>query len=615
MRGTLDNEGTVKLTGASTLGGKTTNKGTFTADTLTLNGAESLFTNEKTLSGKNLTISGVPNSDPTQDTHFVNRGDVRFETVTINGGNILLETGTFAPANMLTLEGGTVTIGQDTGADKTAFHAANISNNAKTAFVVKKTGMLFVDDGTVTTTDSQLYLGQALDLRQNGSLSVNNSTLAKGGSAHIGADSVTTVDFAAIAAGNTPVLTTDNGTLTVDAGAKLKLINISQVNSALAHYEVANGFTLENVDPAKAWTGGWDQVDGDNADFEYQLSWKDNPDDAESATLKDKTLYLVLKAKPGTAHYQDPNAAPGAFSDGPVSAEAIFNHGRAATNGMIGRSAILWHVETPEHDRALWVDGFGEDRKVGDGIGYQYRRLGVVVGTDRRVGDHDQGLLGIAGSMSRANGETTQDWAGTDFKLNAAGLYAYGAYRDDDQLINGHVGYVFQNNKMTHGAETATVKLRMLTMGATLSQRFEPKESYFVTPHLGFYLGWVLSSDYSIEANGATTANKTMKRMTLIDLPIGATFEAPKRNYKGWDVTPFADVTYTKPIGDTTLTVQDQGVVANPIVRNLSGASTGVSLGFTSKKPDYEFDARYRYSFGENKLREHALMLRMLKNF
>lgn len=732
--GTITNDGVVTLTEASKTGGtfinnNTLNAPTFTAtgvftnnrtaeiSTLTVDGQDSSFTTaaDATTSGTHLTVAGGTNNDPNLNVQFVSSGTVNYPNVTFNNGSrTKLLTGTFNPTAAIDYAGGTLEVGQEAPAtDKMAFHVANITRSMNTALVVHDTGTLFLDNGTATVDNGHLYFAKPLALASRGSLSVTHANPVAGGSAHLGANSITTIDFAAIKPGNTPILTTDNGTLSIDAGATLKLINVADVNPATKRYALAKGFTLSNVDGTRHWTGGWTGATSNSADHELSLSWLNNPDDPESATYEDKTLYLVIKtkgdntelggdggetvkpemkdaetqtdlsgpvdphvdkpemkdeatqvkpettdqgtqvkpdtkeegtqAKPDTSEsgvqvqpdtsesgtQVQPDVAEGGsqtedgdiepdpsdFSDTPMNPEGLFEHGKLAVESFNARSRVLWRTEHPEFGRTLWVDLLGEDRHAGARLGYKLRRYGVVLGADRRLGDADEGLLGVALSAARGTGETTHQWAGTDTKLKNWGAYLYGAYRYNNQIVNGHVGYVSQKNRLTRGDHSADVKERMVTAGATLSQRFVFDNEHVLIPHIGVMAGWIKGTHYDVKIDGQAVETKTIDRLHLIDLPIGVSWDGKVKNIKGWDVTPKADVTYTKPIGDKTMHISSDGFLTHPFDRALQGTTTSASVGFEAVKPDYEVSARYRYTAGSGHYHAHDLMIRLVRNF
>ncbi len=602
--GTIQNKGSLTVTDASTLEGITENLGTFTAQALTLAGEDSRFTNKKTFKGKSLTINPVAGATPEHDTTFINQGDLNFESLTLTGGNLRFESGTVSPANTLQLPSGKVEIGKASG-DASTFYLANLQGAMDANLVVDKTGMLAVANAVTAKKAGQLHFSEGLAIGPQGTLSVMNTTPVTAGSAHIGAGSVTSIDFAAIATKTTPVLTTANGTLTVDAGATLTLKNVSDLNLTEAErFQITEG-SLPGLDPADhTWAGGWTHVSGDNSSYDYALTWKDNPDDEKSDTLLADALYVLLK----------PREAQGDFTDNAVTADAIRHHNRLSVASFSGRSGSLWRTDDADMGRTLWVDGIAETVNAGHQHAYKYHRVGLVMGADRRIGEQNQALVGVAGSVTHATGETTRQDAGTDLKIDAVGLYAYGAYRWDERLVNGHVGYVYQSNHMAQTDQKAKVKHHMVTAGASLAQRFTVKDRVVVAPHVGLSAGWLLSSNYDIRQQDTVIATKHTASRLLLDVPVGVSVEARPYAVKGWTMTPSADVTLTKPLGQTSMRFNAAGS-AQPEVRDMTGATTSWTLGLDAQKATWEVNTRYRFTHGAHHHREHALDVRVVKAF
>ncbi len=612
---TIHNKGSLTFTQPTLLNGKLTNEGTMTVDEATIKGDYVVFTNTKTFTGKALTVeaSNVSSVTPAPDTTFVNQGDVIFDNLTFSGGNLRFEGGTVHPAAQhLNLPSGTLEIGKDSGAMVGTFYLGNLQGTMDANLVVKEKGTLVVADALTNTSGSQLHFAQALKLNAPGTLSVMNTTPVTAGNAHIGAGSVTSIDFAAIASKTNPVLlTTGGGTLTVDAGAKLKLVNVTNVNAAQEErYQITKDFTLPGLDATNAWSGGWTQITDDNKAVDFELTWKDNPADAESGTLEANALYVLMKPHVGG---DDDDAATDDFTDNAVGVDAIVNVTRSSSSSFGSRSGSLWRTDDANMGRTLWVEGIGETVNAGHQQAYKYHRAGLVMGADRRIGAENQALIGLAGSVSHATGETTREAATSDLKLNALGLYAYGAYRHQDSLLNAHVGYVYQTNRLTHEDQKAKVNLHMVSAAANLSHRFNVNDRVVVKPHVGLAAGWLFGSDYDIRQNGTVVDSKHSKSRFLMDLPVGVSIEMAPYALKGWTMSPMADVTLTKPLGQKHVVATSQ--TGAQTVRELSGAMTSWTLGFEAKKATWEVNTRYRFTHGAHHHREHALDVRVVKAF
>ncbi len=326
------------------------NDGTVNAQTLTIQAQRSSFENSGTIKGDYLTVNGVPNSNDELATTLTNTGTLDYRVAEFtDGSHTNLASGTVNPNLEVKLAGGKLDIGHPTGSGVDV-HFKTITGPMNTAITVHENGKLFLDDGTSSLAQGQLYLAKEFALNE-GSLNVahKSPTPLPAGSAHFGANSITTVDFNTLKAGNTPVLTSANGSLTVENGAKLKLINvdsagINPTKPTRTHWALAKNFNLTNAQ-GSTWNGGWNNIETDSTSaLNFILSWKgkNDPEDKNESAYDSNTLYLFLKNPPitppegGTDTPTPDTGAPTPGTDGQAPDPSTPTPGTDGTNPDTG---------------------------------------------------------------------------------------------------------------------------------------------------------------------------------------------------------------------------------------------------------------------------------------
>ena len=318
-------------------------------------------------------------------------------------------------------------------------------------------------------------------------------------------------------------LTSQGGTLNVDAGAKLLIDNITQ-----GEYAITSGFSVSNV---QGWNGDnlstpdnlIGLVLGKDADGSMKVQatarrssdvfrglslvntmdaiWGRGLNDTESGNMGIRFLSRAVNEnhlpKADTVHTVDGAAqiavAGGvqgmavAAADAPVRAiqdHASLSHMTTTREGAIRKDGLnLWinALYGAEHARNLGAGSL-------DG-GYNADFGGIVFGGDYAFGDFRVGMALNAGSgTARSRG----DFNATKNDFDFWGMNLYGSWSRDQFNIVGDLGYSANKNEvkqdlpatMQLGQLRADVDTGVLTAGLRGEYRFETDWAD-VTPHVG----------------------------------------------------------------------------------------------------------------------------------
>ena len=439
-------------------------------------------------------------------------------------------------------------------------------------------------------------------------------------------------------------LTSQGGTLNVDAGAKLLIDNITQ-----GEYAITSGFSVSNV---QGWNGDnlstpdnlIGLVLGKDADGSMKVQatarrssdvfrglslvntmdaiWGKGLNDTESGNMGIRFLSRAVNEnhlpKADTVHTVDGAAqiavAGGvqgmavAAADAPVRAiqdHASLSHMTTTREGAIRKDGLnLWinALYGAEHARNLGAGSL-------DG-GYNADFGGIVFGGDYAFGDFRVGMALNAGSgTARSRG----DFNATKNDFDFWGMNLYGSWSRDQFNIVGDLGYSANKNEvkqdlpatMQLGQLRADVDTGVLTAGLRGEYRFETDWAD-VTPHVGVRY-------YNLRADGFTSriddhdvfrvGRDTQEIWTF---PIGVSFSRDFETSSGWKVKPRADLSVVPAAGDlkAKAKVRVPGVAASDTIkaRIMDSVSLDGTLGLEVQKDNISFGLDYGIRASEHKV-------------
>ena len=439
-------------------------------------------------------------------------------------------------------------------------------------------------------------------------------------------------------------LTSQGGTLNVDAGAKLLIDNITQ-----GEYAITSGFSVSNV---QGWNGDnlstpdnlIGLVLGKDADGSMKVQatarrssdvfrglslvntmdaiWGKGLNDTESGNMGIRFLSRAVNEnhlpKADTVHTVDGAAqiavAGGvqgmavAAADAPVRAiqdHASLSHMTTTREGAIRKDGLnLWinALYGAEHARNLGAGSL-------DG-GYNADFGGIVFGGDYAFGDFRVGMALNAGSgTARSRG----DFNATKNDFDFWGMNLYGSWSRDQFNIVGDLGYSANKNEVKQDLPTtmqlgqlrADVDTGVLTAGLRGEYRFETDWAD-VTPHVGVRY-------YNLRADGFTSriddhdvfrvGRDTQEIWTF---PIGVSFSRDFETSSGWKVKPRADLSVVPAAGDlkAKAKVRVPGVAASDTIkaRIMDSVSLDGTLGLEVQKDNISFGLDYGIRASEHKV-------------
>ena len=438
-------------------------------------------------------------------------------------------------------------------------------------------------------------------------------------------------------------LTSQGGTLNVDAGAKLLIDNITQ-----GEYAITSGFSVSNV---QGWNGDnlstpdnlIGLVLGKDADGSMKVQatarrssdvfrglslvntmdaiWGKGLNDTESGNMGIRFLSRAVNEnhlpKADTVHTVDGAAQIAvvggvqgmavAAADAPVRAiqdHASLLHMTTTREGAIRKDGLnLWinALYGAEHARNLGAGSL-------DG-GYNADFGGIVFGGDYAFGDFRVGMALNAGSgTARSRG----DFNATKNDFDFWGMNLYGSWSRDQFNIVGDLGYSANKNEVKQDLPTtmqlgqlrADVDTGVLTAGLRGEYRFETDWAD-VTPHVGVRY-------YNLRADGFTSriddhdvfrvGRDTQEIWTF---PIGVSFSRDFETSSGWKVKPRADLSVAPAAGDLKAKAKARvpGVAASDTIkaRMMDSVSFDGTLGLEVQKDNISFGLDYGIRASEHK--------------
>ena len=438
-------------------------------------------------------------------------------------------------------------------------------------------------------------------------------------------------------------LTSQGGTLNVDAGAKLLIDNITQ-----GEYAITSGFSVSNV---QGWNGDnlstpdnlIGLVLGKDADGSMKVQatarrssdvfrglslvntmdaiWGKGLNDTESGNMGIRFLSRAVNEnhlpKADTVHTVDGAAqiavAGGvqgmavAAADAPVRAiqdHASLSHMTTTREGAIRKDGLnLWlnALYGAEHARNLGAGSL-------DG-GYNADFGGIVFGGDYAFGDFRVGMALNAGSGTvRSRG----DFNATKNDFDFWGMNLYGSWSRDQFNIVGDLGYSANKNEvkqdlpatMQLGQLRADVDTGVLTAGLRGEYRFETDWAD-VTPHVGVRYYNLRTDGFTSRIDDHDVFRVGRDTQEIWTFPIGVSFSRDFETSSGWKVKPRADLSVAPAAGDlkAKTKVRVPGVAASDTIkaRMMDSVSFDGTLGLEVQKDNISFGLDYGIRASEHK--------------
>ena len=438
-------------------------------------------------------------------------------------------------------------------------------------------------------------------------------------------------------------LTSQGGTLKVDAGAKLLIDNITQ-----GEYAITSGFSVSNV---QGWNGDnlstpdnlIGLVLGKDADGSMKVQatarrssdvfrglslvntmdaiWGRGLNDTESGNMGIRFLSRAVNEnhlpKADTVHTVDGAAqiavAGGvqgmavAAADAPVRAiqdHASLSHMTTTREGAIRKDGLnLWinALYGAEHARNLGAGSL-------DG-GYNADFGGIVFGGDYAFGDFRVGMALNAGSgTARSRG----DFNATKNDFDFWGMNLYGSWSRDQFNIVGDLGYSANKNEvkqdlpatMQLGQLRADVDMGVLTAGLRGEYRFETDWAD-VTPHVGVRYYNLRTDGFTSRIDDHDVFRVGRDTQEIWTFPIGVSFSRDFETSSGWKVKPRADLSVAPAAGDLKAKTKARvpGVAASDTIkaRMMDSVSFDGTLGLEVQKDNISFGLDYGIRASEHK--------------
>ena len=439
-------------------------------------------------------------------------------------------------------------------------------------------------------------------------------------------------------------LTSQGGTLNVDAGAKLLIDNITQ-----GEYAITSGFSVSNV---QGWNGDnlstpdnlIGLVLGKDADGSMKVQatarrssdvfrglslvntmdaiWGRGLNDTESGNMGIRFLSRAVNEnhlpKADTVHTVDGAAqiavAGGvqgmavAAADAPVRAiqdHASLSHMTTTREGAIRKDGLnLWinALYGAEHARNLGAGSL-------DG-GYNADFGGIVFGGDYAFGDFRVGMALNAGSgTARSRG----DFNATKNDFDFWGMNLYGSWSRDQFNIVGDLGYSANKNEvkqdlpatMQLGQLRADVDTGVLTAGLRGEYRFETDWAD-VTPHVGVRYYNLRTDGFTSRIDDHDVFRVGRDTQEIWTFPIGVSFSRDFETSSGWKVKPRADLSVAPAAGDLKAKAKTRvpGVAASDTIkaRIMDSVSLDGTLGLEVQKDNISFGLDYGIRASEHKV-------------
>lgn len=568
-------------------------------------------------------------------------GTLTAQNVSLGGASIVLDPvwdagGTDITAaskgalNFASAVDGKLTVGQN------SVLSLGTTDTAKAEAVFANSGLNWGEKDI--TAALYIHTAQTLDasnggLKVDGSLTHESSNkVAAANTAYFADQSLLMVD-SSLLSGEGALKTTD-GTLTVDAGAKLYIANAE----AGKNYVVVSGFGNSN-----SAVNGWGinaadnlllnklvKVDAANTKFENGTYTVTTTKVNASEALPGVALPNILDAMA-----QDTDSAnagikylSNAISDLNSDAQAI-----AAVNGFaqgaensgathigtmaaftIGdtiqsRMSLASDVAAPQGGKgkgtdaadngSIWAQYIHNKDKVDNmgGVSYDGQYNGVIIGGDfAPTGKYHSGV-----AFSYGDGSSTGSVSKNDFDF--WGLSYYGSIKNDDTNVIFDAGYSKTSNDIK-GAVDIDSDTKVLTLGVKGEKLINNGHGTSYVPYAGLRYLNVDGGSYNGTIGGAVAANYSTDKANIWMLPIGIGVHNETVTTDGWKLRPMADIAYVWTFGDnnSAMDVTVPGVNATDRLGYDimdSGFFVG-KLGLEAEKGDWTYGLGYACQKGSH---------------
>ncbi|UQZ88014.1 hypothetical protein C4J81_01790 [Deltaproteobacteria bacterium Smac51] len=219
------------------------------------------------------------------------------------------------------------------------------------------------------------------------------------------------------------------------------------------------------------------------------------------------------------------------------------------------------------HAVGLWFSPFYQYSDV-DGMssgkfdnGYEMKYGGAVIGLDYNFNESFR--LGLAFHAGGGDSESQGDFYRTENDFNFWGLSLYGNYTYGAFGLTADIGYTGLSSDLDQRIPTALgfgsklkangVDSDVLTLGLTGEYRFQPRDIFYITPHLGIRYTRNSTDDATLKAENQRLFKVKTDDQNLVSFPIGIKFSGDIATDGGWTITPSADIGALFTTGDTDL--------------------------------------------------------------
>ena len=502
------------------------------------------------------------------------------------------------------------------------------------------------------TNKSTIVVGNTVHVDRGGSLTVGNvSDPITGSGLVFGSDSVTIVDVQSLN-GDAAFKGTGDAMVLVEQGATLILGNVTEAGTikivedfATVSTAVAAQTLTRDASSAELIRSWFDSdhlyalnEDGTGLNWLLDLGMDDNSIWVVATLANVDTVYTDLIAENNAnallvsqSSAKDAVFVRGVLQNRDLSVETKtrvlnsvaqigaagavtasgFDSMTAGVNAIEDRLAFAGDTFSADgrmidpDEGALWVNVLSGKRKA-DNLsaagrmknGYDADMSGFVIGADRRLGNL---RAGVAFSYQDGSLDSTGDMLDTSSDVTTYGVHAYmsGLLTDRLQII-GSLGWFWHDadvsmriNTADFGTATANTDSSLFAASLRAESRFDFGK-LAVIPHAGIRVLMSSTDDYTTKIDGEDAFKTSESTRLNAQLPIGVTVKGDV-DVKGWQVSPFADLTVTPQIGKTDSESRVTGVSSG--ATDVYGSqfagrfSSTLNLGVKAAKGNVSFGA------------------------
>lgn len=413
-----------------------------------------------------------------------------------------------------------------------------------------------------TKTGPNAYIGQNLNLSENGRLMLGNAAEATAEDAAAKTPSVVLGSGANlfIAAGSA-IVGTENQSFVANEGSSIYLdkARLGQ------NYQLTEGFG--NVDESKANFATTNRLLGatlaKNEDGQLILGVERN--DVQLDTIAPNTVNAALATGEGLG-VERINALLD-INSGLTTEQAAAEINRIALMGTASAAqamavnganliadtldqhgSVLAAYAHKKQGADLWIDLSGMTSKASryqagsTNYGYKSDIGGATVGADYAFGNG--AALGGAVSFGKGSARGQGNGSGIKNDIRYWGANVYGVWNTEYANVIGNVGYLQSKNKISHVGYKGKPDVKTFSLGVRVEKPLALNEVLTVTPHVGArYL------HVDMESFKAGGFKYSAEKANLFQVPFGVALNG-KANVASVDVKPFVDVQIAPALGD-----------------------------------------------------------------